>query len=266
MFVPHKRSSSSSSSSDSSSDYLFQVDALKATHSRELNDNIHTDTRSALRKYQNDAPSCDRVAISEEADHRYPGLPSTSQVSDVTDEQMVHEWSAASNESLFSLHIGHNMSFTRDHVLMLGEFGKSGELTESGELMFSPAPAVSLGDTDTARKSVEIKVPEATEGTDEPFKKEATVSEDQTEIKRPPPAVTWNSFKTSNHSDGSGTSGNSFAFPVLTEEERIASVKEDGEHQSAKTSSSTACHWFSWFSCCKWGSCRCCRWHKHCCC
>ncbi|KAJ7943339.1 RNA-binding protein with serine-rich domain like [Quillaja saponaria] len=336
MFVPAKRLSSSSSSSDSSSDDLFQVDAFKATQSRGRTNSIYQDAQ-----LKDEHALSDRISKSEEADHRYPGPTLTSQVSDVTHEQMVYgmsptqtpptqvmerpggydphripssvfersksltpmEWSIASNESLFSIYVGNN-SFSTDHVLMLGEFEKSGELTKSGELiMMNPAPAVSMVDTDTARNGVEMEVPEATGVTDKPFK-EARLREAQTEPKRQTLAVTWSSFKASTHSDGSEISAHSFAFPakksgcpscyccncswefcycwkcsqkrrcchsspILTGEERSASVKAELEQQrsekkpSAVSSSSFACHSFSCFSCCKWGSC--CRWRRCCC-
>ncbi|EYU28867.1 hypothetical protein MIMGU_mgv1a010940mg [Erythranthe guttata] len=44
------------------------------------------------------------------------------------------EWSVASNDSLFSIHIGNN-SFSRDHVSRIGvDLYRSGELQKSGEL------------------------------------------------------------------------------------------------------------------------------------
>lgn len=55
------------------------------------------------------------------------------------------EWSVASNESLFSIHIGNN-SFSRDRVLKSsGELHKSGELEKSrnshkSDITFSPSP------------------------------------------------------------------------------------------------------------------------------
>lgn len=45
------------------------------------------------------------------------------------------EWSTASNESLFSIHMG-NMSFTRDHTLWM----KSGELGMPGDIQFPEPP------------------------------------------------------------------------------------------------------------------------------
>ncbi|KAK1565391.1 hypothetical protein Q3G72_025495 [Acer saccharum] len=48
------------------------------------------------------------------------------------------EWSTCSNESLFSIHMG-NMSFTRDHVNLIG---KSGELVYIGEYQSSSMPPI----------------------------------------------------------------------------------------------------------------------------
>ncbi|XP_059451325.1 uncharacterized protein LOC132182149 [Corylus avellana] len=47
------------------------------------------------------------------------------------------EWSVASNESLFSIHIG-NSSFSRDHFIMFNN--RSGEIPRSDELMMASAP------------------------------------------------------------------------------------------------------------------------------
>ncbi|KAJ6312227.1 hypothetical protein OIU77_013881 [Salix suchowensis] len=58
------------------------------------------------------------------------------------------DWSVASNESLFSIHVGNN-SFSRDHALLFGDLGKSGDITKSGEsIMFSPLPPREMVATD----------------------------------------------------------------------------------------------------------------------
>ena len=67
------------------------------------------------------------------------------------------EWSTASNESLFSIHMG-NMSFNRDQLLWLGksgELGKPGELTMSGPLMdlSSYQPPLSSNNNKSAQSS-----------------------------------------------------------------------------------------------------------------
>lgn len=73
------------------------------------------------------------------------------------------EWSTASNESLFSIHVG-NMSFTGDQFANLGksgELGLPGELTMSGPLVdFSskqpPPPPPSNTQTDTGQKGANL--------------------------------------------------------------------------------------------------------------
>lgn len=63
------------------------------------------------------------------------------------------EWSVASNESLFSIHIGNN-SFSRDRVPKLsGELPKSGELEKSrnshkSDITFSPSPVARRKEND----------------------------------------------------------------------------------------------------------------------
>uniref|UniRef100_A0A7N1A036 Uncharacterized protein n=1 Tax=Kalanchoe fedtschenkoi TaxID=63787 RepID=A0A7N1A036_KALFE len=129
------------------------------------------------------------------------------------------DWSAASNESLFSLHVG-NTSFNRDQFFMMGmDLHKSGELPKpdemykSGELFsLSPSPLVTFGgsaDHDTKTP----KVAKKSKSTDEDAKSETLRKEDQ-----PPSQPASTRLSTiSSHSDGSGVSGasgRSFAFPV----------------------------------------------------
>lgn len=123
------------------------------------------------------------------------------------------EWSIASNESLFSIQVGNN-SFSRDHVLMLSELGKSGELTKSGELfVFSPPPAViTSGETEIAEYEEEPKMADTIEYNIKD--KEGLIAEDLSDRNLPPPAVSWNSSSKSRHSDRSQSSSDSFAFPM----------------------------------------------------
>lgn len=56
------------------------------------------------------------------------------------------EWSAASNESLFSIHMG-NMSFTNEQLNWMnksGEFGLMGDVQFSGDIPYSPPPPLLL--------------------------------------------------------------------------------------------------------------------------
>lgn len=125
------------------------------------------------------------------------------------------EWSIASNESLFSIHVGNN-SFSRDHVLMLSDLGKSGELTKSGELfVFNPPPAV-ITSREAEMKSVEFEEkPKMADSTEYNIKdKDGLVEEDISVRIGPPPAVSWNSSSKSRHSDRSQNSSDSFAFPM----------------------------------------------------
>ena len=142
------------------------------------------------------------------------------------------EWSVASNESLFSLNVG-NASFSRENALTFGELGMSEDLTKSGELsLFSLTPSVILEEIDTARieeienarveeidnarKSVNVENLQTDETSDEASKSEERLSEDQNQKKDLLQAGSRKSSKSvaSSHSHGSGTSVQSFAFPV----------------------------------------------------
>lgn len=220
-------SSTSSSASDSSLEDLFQVDTNRIPTSKQF---------PSLHKYY---------------DQNSPCCPSTSRMSNVTNGsptespaiQMMDrsggydpsripssvfarsksnielEWSVASNESLFSLHLGNN-SFSRDHILMLGDFGKL-EPTKSGELFgFSPpAPALAPAPVvESEINRIEEGRESAAEGVaDENIKvTERASSEDHSEGRVPPPTVSSKSpsLALSHHSDGSGASTRSFAFPM----------------------------------------------------
>ncbi|GKU97356.1 hypothetical protein SLEP1_g10509 [Rubroshorea leprosula] len=143
------------------------------------------------------------------------------------------EWSAASNESLFSIQIGNN-SFTRDHAFMLY---KSGELIraedQQGNVQGSQLPPVNETEV-MATVGGEIKV-ESLGVTGAPvdllkedFGGREVVGEQ--EVKNETLAMeAYNSTITcmSHRSDGTGSnhSARSFAFPVLA-----PSASEDGRN------------------------------------
>jgi hypothetical protein len=125
------------------------------------------------------------------------------------------DWSVASNESLFSIHVGNN-SFSRDHVLLLGDLGLSGEIKQSGELiMFSPPPPKAMVATDNQSSDPALETYKQKGGangiSDNTIKDPA---EYQTKENKPNQAVSWKSPRTSNLSYESGDSVESFSFPM----------------------------------------------------
>ncbi|KAI3847834.1 hypothetical protein MKX03_026894 [Papaver bracteatum] len=172
------------------------------------------------------------------------------------------DWSVASNESLFSIHVGNN-SFSREQMAFLG---KSGELvyplTKSGELVFPPlnksgelksldskssgelvyshnnsgelisyqasAPQVSTvvkSENDTLNLGEELGV---TEAAAETMKEVLRVTAEDRYKETTPTEAVRISFSISPRSDESGTSIHSFAFPILIAGDR-------GKSSSAKT-------------------------------
>lgn len=242
-------SSLSSSSSDSSSD-LLQLNRNEDTGSITLVNSIKFDGDSPTAvKDDKNSVFGNSFFRSEESEHGSTASTLTFQVSDVTQESMRRrmsptdspaiqtmarsegydptripsavfersksttpiEWSAASNESLFSIHVGTN-SFSRDHLFMLG---KSGELTKSGELlMFSPMPPVPPREIE--RTNFEVEKDAGAEGAENmTIKDAASKSAEDLSIERvPPPVVSSMSSKLSIRSDASVNSTQSFAFPV----------------------------------------------------
>lgn len=120
------------------------------------------------------------------------------------------DWSVASNDSLFSLHVGNN-SFSKDHMFLFGDF-KSGELSKSGELIkLSPIPSVPKEEIDRKK----IKIGGATLEVDENRNGAAKVSTEGQNLQNVPrPAVSRNSSSPSRNSDDTRNSAESFAFPV----------------------------------------------------
>ncbi|KAK4260991.1 hypothetical protein QN277_004047 [Acacia crassicarpa] len=187
------------------------------------------------------------------------------------------EWSAASNDSLFSIHLANN-SFSRDHV-MFDDLYKSGELTKSGELRSQPSFVIPEA-IETEEEIVNMEDLETNKMLDKTFESgdKSNEEEKQNKAKSLHPDMIRNSRNVSVRSHFSRTGTNSFAFPILIEAEGFGSRKADvstrhseeepyvppKEDASKRSPYSTANHrnWFwcfSWSSC--WTPCKC----RHCC-
>jgi hypothetical protein len=180
------RRSSSSSSSESSSDVIF--DALKFTTSDA--------SELASKSEKNYASSSDSSAKSEVDNSLQvptyqvynvaynqtimsPTISPPIQVMDrsgrydparipssIFERNTNNDWSIASNDSLFSIHIGQN-SFSRD-AFKFAEPRKSSELTKPVELnMLDRIPSVSIEEVESSRKSDDI---ESLQTSEESFK------------------------------------------------------------------------------------------------
>lgn len=103
------------------------------------------------------------------------------------------EWSVASNESLFSIHIGNN-SFSKELI------------------MLSPPPPVPVAATDTENIKIGKEQSGDTVVADETVNAERVSAQAQSEENLPTP-TSLNSSSLSHRSDGSGISARSFAFP-----------------------------------------------------
>ncbi|KAM1741219.1 hypothetical protein ACFX13_011469 [Malus domestica] len=312
-------SSLSSLASESSLEDLFQVDTNRTT----------TSTHASSLPQHHDSSSVGPASTSRASDVTHgsmvPGLSPTespsiqtmdrcgggydpyripSSVFSRSKSNKELEWSVASNESLFSIHLGNN-SFSRDHVLLLGDLVKSGELNKSGELFaLNPAPHVPVVEIESDRieevrieevKIEEVRIEEVRESgvgvADETIKNTARANaEDHSEGRVPAPTGPVKSPTLSRRSDASGTSTRSFAFPILSDgmTDRMKSsvkVTQFAEEQCLepeplrppppvllppkKVTKSKASYWLCCFSWCKWGcSCRRrrCRCFACCCC
>jgi hypothetical protein len=223
-------SSSSSSSSDSSFEDLFQIDKNEVHKYAQIASLPDPDDRAL--KDESDT-SRNSSSISEEKGNVSPGPTSTSQVSDIIYELVVHgmpstqspqiqvmdrsegydpdripssvfttsksttpmEWSVASNESLFSIHIGNN-SFSKEPIIL------------------SPHPPVPVAVTDTQNIIIGKEQSGATVVADETLKDAERVGAEAQSEENSPPTTVRNSSRLSRLSNASGTSARSFAFPV----------------------------------------------------
>ncbi|KAL4185112.1 hypothetical protein AMTRI_Chr10g4390 [Amborella trichopoda] len=158
------------------------------------------------------------------------------------------EWSVASNESLFSFHVG-NSSILRDHVFLL----ESRELTNfsnSPPLGSRPIPFVVGSDAREVEDEHDLGTEVSTDDKDD--------AQILLEVRKPAPASVPHSSSISHHSNDSGTSIRSFAFPMLpltimcrlTEGGHSASVKKVGDDptQISRTSQKK---WYSCICCCQ---------------
>ncbi|XP_050277469.1 uncharacterized protein LOC126719026 isoform X2 [Quercus robur] len=182
------------------------------------------------------------------------------------------DWSVASNDSLFSLHVGNN-SFSKDRMFLFGDF-KSDELSKSGELTkLSSIPSVPKEEIDKKK----IKIGGATLEVDENSNDAAKVSTEAQNLQNVPrPAVSRNSSSPSRNSDDTRNSAESFAFPVFAVVESTAVFNADEEQRQQQkplspkvASESTAKCWFPFLSWLQQGgsycSCVHCRPCAHCC-
>ncbi|XP_030960539.1 dentin sialophosphoprotein-like isoform X1 [Quercus lobata] len=165
------------------------------------------------------------------------------------------DWSVASNDSLFSLHVGNN-SFSKDRMFLFGDF-KSDELSKSGELTkLSSIPSVPKEEIDKKK----IKIGGATLEVDENSNDAAKVSTEAQNLQNVPrPAVSRNSSSPSRNSDDTRNSAESFAFPVKTNHAKPSC------YCSNCSGAFRYCIWqscyFRWPSCycsnCSWAFCYC---------
>ncbi|GAB4840126.1 hypothetical protein Ancab_020887 [Ancistrocladus abbreviatus] len=213
-----------------------------------------------------------------ERDEGYDTNRIPSSVFSRSDSLIPAEWSVASNESLFSIHIG-NASFSREGPLTSsGEFGRSGELTKADELfLFSPSlptlveTVVEENDTGSDGLGEKIVFGNVTQ-------KDMGKTIDPDKVPPAAPAVRSSnvSYNSSCESEGSAYS---FAFPILASGAQSNSVMTDSPRQqlsksqqevrnsgvmskassSEKKSSNRRFSCCSCFSCNSWFSCGSCR-------
>ncbi|KAF9591546.1 hypothetical protein IFM89_004600 [Coptis chinensis] len=168
------------------------------------------------------------------------------------------EWSVASNESLFSIHMGNN-SFSRDQIFLLS---KSEELGRTEDMFKFPNDANNFSNPATAVANSDKKTPsmEVAEVAAETMKEVIRENAEDRNKSKPFPEGIRRSTSISHHSEGSGASTMSFAFPILTKDgTKGNSVKAETEKQQQQqqsqhqppsaTQNSTGTNWLCCFTC-----------------
>ncbi|KAF8021397.1 hypothetical protein BT93_G1743 [Corymbia citriodora subsp. variegata] len=239
----------SPSSSNASLDDLFQVEASELTKPKTdgIAPSPGHDEYCPL-KLRKDKDTGKVSSKAEHDSESSSGAASTSPMSDITHESQLHsmspiqsppiqvmdrsggfspcripssvferskpstpvEWSIASNESLFSIHIGNN-SFSREHVFMPASLQKFEESGRSNEFItISPPLPHTVASLD---QIVDIEKTPAANSKSTEFTKdlEKENGNSRSEEKANSPAMTWSSSCLSNVSR---TSAPSFSFPV----------------------------------------------------
>ncbi|KAM7252090.1 hypothetical protein ACFE04_023973 [Oxalis oulophora] len=236
-----KKPCSSSSISSSSSEDLFQVDIKKNPESNSLpkpvevviqptvshDDKVDTSNKDLLKsdEHNNTSSPTSTFDFSRESLTNQI-LPTESPPIQTMDRSSEGEhnrisssaykgrkdWSVASSDSLFSIHLG-NTSFSREQALLMG-----GDLCKSGEFtVISPHTPVNEIEPGKISVAEVVKVAADKSKPDEKISK----SEDQSEEKTTAPKVLRNS---STISSESGASRQSFAFPIRRMQKRFIEI------------------------------------------
>lgn len=316
-------SHSASSSSESSSEF-FQIDAKlpqKSITFPVVTPEAQEESQAPEKREKNDTPS-DLSSKSEDLGKKSPfGL--SSQVSCATNESTLQtaspiqsppiqvmekiggydphripdsvfgrsssaamDWSVASSESLFSLHLGNSSFSPEQFLIMSGELYNSGELNKPDETVKSGRPPLfPIGKVQKEEDMNSDKQPEQTKAADESMEDSSELDiSDGLEEKETEVEVNGHSLMISGSSmisrpsDASGTSTQSFAFPILVDTAKNDSVKGPSPRQrdvkpvvyvdsprvKAHTNSSFSC----WGCCCGYNCCSLSQWswpsYQHC--
>ncbi|CAF1738929.1 unnamed protein product [Brassica oleracea var. botrytis] len=185
-------------------------------HSRSSSSSSSSSSYSSPPKHlpETDSPPVQVMDRDDNSNYDPDRIPSS--VFETSKSNLQADWSCASNESLFSIHIGRN-SFTVDAM-------KSGELYKSGELLaYSP----------------ELPMPPPPGKESDPLveSKKVVDSDDDDEKEEQPPAVSWKTPTKSYRSNRSSNSTHSFSFPILAGAASDSASVETGEKKKQEKQS-----------------------------
>ncbi|CAF2042175.1 unnamed protein product [Brassica napus] len=185
------------------------------THSRSSSSSSSSSSYSSPPKHlpETDSPPVQVMDRDDNSNYDPDRIPSS--VFETSKSNLQADWSCASNESLFSIHIGRN-SFTVDAM-------KSGELYKSGELLaYSP----------------ELPMPPPPGKESDPLvESSAKVVDSDDDEKEQPPAVSWKTPTKSYRSNRSSNSTHSFSFPILAGAASDSASVETGEKKKQEKQS-----------------------------
>ncbi|GLT25194.1 hypothetical protein SLA2020_003390 [Shorea laevis] len=216
-------SSSLSSSSSSSSKNHFELDVKQASNSIPGAVSKQPDDGSAIQHPPTQVMERlgESSPLSSGPSYRIPSHIFESNTNAPT------EWSAASNESLFSIHMG-NMSFTGDQLTYSY---KSGELSVPGDSYSSPLKDVSNQSPQPKPTEISSKSSNLNGGSTTSF-----VKDKEEDDRRQAEFCLKDSYNIGSSSQHSDTSVKSFAFPILAGGDSSGSVRPGLKHQQSQPS------------------------------
>ncbi|CAN0929386.1 hypothetical protein LINGRAHAP2_LOCUS37043 [Linum grandiflorum] len=207
---------SSESSSDSDASSEFDLGTRDRSHGKDAGGPVVISPGAVFKAEQLPPTQFPPVQIMQRSEGYEPNRIPSSVFQRNTSDVHISDWSVASNESLFSIHVGNNHSFSREQAAMIisSEIHKSGaeedQVVPPKEL-FSFTPPRSEQEPPTSPTAFPAVEPREQKADKEDETTTPSLDGHQGDSKKAP-TVSWKS--SSRYSEKSDNSSVSFAFPI----------------------------------------------------